>query len=348
MTWYTRPAADASDTHRQQALQHQTQLTKPPGSLGDLEQLAVTLAALQGTDRPGCERVCIDIFAADHGIADEGVSAFPQEVTTQMVLNFASGGAAISVLARTLGATLSVTNAGTRTTLPATEGVLDARIAPGTANFAKQPAMSEAQLEQALQLGQQAIERAESQHCQLWIGGEMGIANTTSATALACALLSAPAAQLVGPGTGLDSTGQQHKAAVIDAALAKHQTADLTPLQQLQTLGGFESAALCGAYIAAAQAGIPALVDGFICTVAARFALALNPSIRPWLLLSHYSAEPGHQHLLETFQHPPLLSLKLRLGEASGAATAVPLLRLACQLHNEMATFAQAGVSSGD
>ena len=345
MTWYTQPADAPSQLHRDAALAHQNQLTKPPGSLGELEKIAITLAALQHTKTPKCEQISIDIFAADHGIADEGVSAFPQEVTTQMVLNFAHGGAAISVLANALNAKLCVTNVGSKTPIPDTPKVIDARIADGTHNFAKHPAMSAKQLELALKAGFDAIARAKEHQADLWVGGEMGIANTTSATALGCALLNVPAEQLTGPGTGLNKEGLLHKAAVIDGALAFHNADSLNTIEKLQTFGGFEIAALSGAYIAAAQAGIPALVDGFICTVAARYAIALNPSVQPWLLLSHQSAEPGHQPLFDAFQQAPLIDLKLRLGEASGAATAVPLIRLACELHNKMATFAEAGVS---
>ena len=344
MSWYHNPAATLSEAHLQQAQNRQQQLTKPPGSLGQLEQLAITLAAMQGTERPGCERVAVTIFAGDHGVAAEGVSAFPQSVTEQMVANFAGGGAAIAVLAKALGATLEVVNAGTVNPLPELPGVLDCRIGPGTANFAHKSAMTTEQLQQALQLGHDAIERAQQQEAQLWIGGEMGIANTTSATALACALLRRHAAELVGPGTGLDNAGQIHKSAVIHKALDLYHAEAQSPIKNLQYLGGFEIAALTGAYIAAAQAGLPALVDGFICSVAALYAQHLNPSIRPWLLYAHQSAEPGHQAVLAASNARPLLDLGMRLGEGSGAASAVPLLRLACSLHNGMATFAEAQV----
>lgn len=341
MTWYLNEAKAASDSHRLQALARQGQLTKPPGSLGQLESLAVKLASLQYTDSPAINSLKIRVFAGDHGIAETGVSAFPQSVTAQMIANFSAGGAAITVLAKSLNADFGVTNLGTVTELPELPSVDDQTIAAGTANFLTQAAMTEAQCLQALAIGAACVDEGD----ELWIGGEMGIANTTAATALACALLNLPANTLTGPGTGLDTQGRQHKVAVIDQALAFHKPDEQSTWQNLQNFGGFEIAALVGAYISAAQKGVPILVDGFICTVAARYAIHLNPSIKPWLLLSHHSAEPGHRALIDGFSYPPLLDLQLRLGEASGAALAVPLLQLACKLHNEMATFADAGVS---
>ena len=349
MNWTLNSAAEQSLAHREKALAHQGQLTKPPGSLGRLEDVAVHLAALQYTATPSLERVAITIFAADHGVAKAGVSAFPQSVTAQMVQNFAHGGAAISVLAKQLNAQLQVFNLGTVSELGALPGVRDCRIAAGTANLAEAPAMNDAQLEKALGYGREAIEAAGS--VELWLGGEMGIANTTSATALACALLNIAPANLVGPGTGINAETQAHKARVIEQAITLHADDELTDTaakarHQLQHLGGFEIAALTGAYIAAAQKGLPVLVDGFICTVAALYARAINPGVSPWLLLSHASAEPGHQRLITEWDMPPLLQLDMRLGEGSGAAVTVPLLRLACALHNNMATFADAGVDN--
>jgi len=344
MSWYHAPAIEPSDTHRHNAEKRQAQLTKPPGSLGELESLATLLSALQQTDTPQCDNVKITIFAADHGIAAEGVSAFPQSVTGQMVQNFASGGAAISVLAKSLNASLQVINIGTVDQLEPISGVEDQRIAAGTANFTVKSAMTEEQLQKALSIGQRAIKNALDEGVQLWIGGEMGIANTTSATALACAYFDIAAAEIVGPGTGLDNAGQIHKSAVIHKALDLFNASAQKPLKNLQYLGGFEIAALTGAYIAAAQAGIPVIVDGFICSVAALYAQAINPSITPWLLFSHQSAEPGHQQVLSAFEQQPMLDLGLRLGEASGAATVLPLIRLACDLHNNMATFCEAEI----
>lgn len=327
------------------AAARQAQLTKPPGSLGRLETLAIRLAGLQKRECPALERVWISVFAADHGIAAEPVSAFPQSVTAQMIDNFARGGAAISVLARQLGTALEIVNLGTVGTPSETQGVLHRPIAPSTANFAKTAAMSHEQLARALQAGYDSASRAHDDGCELFIGGDMGIGNSSSATALACGYgLGSPSA-LAGPGTGLGARGVAHKVSVLERALALHGPHLDSPLEVLRRLGGFEIAALAGAYIGCAQLGIPALVDGFISSAAALSACRLNPDTRDWLLFSHRSAEPGHATLLKALDAEPLLDLGMRLGEGSGAAVAVPLLRSACLLHAQMATFAEAGVA---
>jgi nicotinate-nucleotide--dimethylbenzimidazole phosphoribosyltransferase len=327
------------------AADRQEQLTKPPGSLGMLEALAIQLASLQRTPTPTLDRVWISVFAGDHGVAAEGVSAFPQVVTGEMVRNFATGGAAISVLARNLGATLEVVNLGTVNDPGEIPGVRREIIAPSTANFCVEAAMTVQQLDSALSVGAESVQKAKAAGAQIFIGGEMGIANTTSAAALASALLNEPPSCLAGAGTGLDSSGVLHKVTVIERALAKHADAQ-EALEQLRCLGGFEIAALVGAFIAAAQSGMPILVDGFITTTAALVAVTINPDVRQWMLFGHRSKEHGHARLLRALDADPVLDLGLRLGEASGAASAVPLLRLACALHNGMATFAQAGVST--
>jgi len=342
---WQQPIAAPSEPHRQAALHRQAQLTKPAGSLGELESLAVTLAGLQATNLPRIEQVCIAVFAADHGVCEEGISAFPQAVTGQMIANFVAGGAAISVMAKQLGAALEVINLGTVSPLPIDDGVIDEHIAPGTGNLARQPAMTDAQLQAALAAGDRAAQRAADRQADVFIGGEMGIGNTTSATALACALLGEDATALTGPGTGLTPEGVAHKAQVIAQALARHGTRP-EPLAVLASLGGFEIVALAGAFIGCAVRGIPVLVDGFIVSTAALAACQLRPQLRPWLLFAHQSREPGHQRLLHALDATPLLDLSLRLGEGSGAAVAVPLLRNACALHNQMATFADANVSN--
>ncbi|GAB3334907.1 nicotinate-nucleotide--dimethylbenzimidazole phosphoribosyltransferase [Marilutibacter aestuarii] len=341
----TRPAARVDTGAAEAARLRQARLTKPPGSLGRLEDAAIALAGLQGRPLPTLERVWISVFAADHGVAAEGVSAFPQAVTGEMVRNFAGGGAAISVLARQLGATLDVVHLGSVNDPGAIDGVRRDWIAPMTANFCAGPAMSELQLRTALEAGAASVALARAAGAELFIGGEMGIANTTSATALACALLDAAPAELAGAGTGLDAAGIRHKIRVVERGLQRHAGA-ATAMERLRCLGGFEIAALSGACIAAAQAGLPVLVDGFIGTAAALAAVQANAGVRDWLLFSHRSREHGHARLLDALQARPLLDLDMRLGEASGAATAVPLLRLACALHAEMATFEQAGVSA--
>lgn len=345
--WLTRPcpAPDAASGNTARA--RQAMLTKPPGSLGSLEAVAIRLAALQRRDQPRVDSIWISVFAGDHGVAAEGVSAFPQAVTGEMIRNFATGGAAISVLARELGARLEVVNLGTVNDPGDIPGVRRAFVAPSTANFCNEAAMSGLQLAQALAAGQASVQAAVAAGAQLFIGGEMGIANTTAATALACALLRRDPALLAGAGTGLDAAGIVHKTAVIERALVLHGTQQ-TPFAQLRCLGGFEIAALAGAYIAAAQAGLPVLVDGFITTAAALAAVRINPEVREWLLFSHCSQEHGHASLLQALDASTLLDIGMRLGEASGAAVCVPLLRLACALHNDMATFAQAGVSTSE
>lgn len=346
--WLQQPIAALDPQARLAAEQRQQQLTKPAGSLGQLETLAVELAAMQGNACPQLNNISISLFAADHGIAREGVSAFPQAVTAQMIANFAHGGAAISVAAQALGATLEVVNLGTVSQLAALPGVHEQSIAAGTASFLSAPAMTDPQLTAALNAGRDAVQRADDTGAQLFIGGEMGIGNTSTATALVCAQLKLPPVALAGPGTGLDDKGVSHKVAVLEQALNYHQT-DLNSVESiLRCLGGFEIAALCGAYLHAAQRGIPVLVDGYICSVAALLVCALQPAVRNWLLFAHRSAEPGHQQVLAAMAAEPLLQLSLRLGEGSGAAVAVPLLRMACTLHAGMATFSEAGVANRD
>ncbi len=343
--WLRESVCSLNETTCHQALQRQMQLTKPPGALGLLETAAIQLAAMQHTAEPCADRVHISIFAADHGIANEGVSAFPQAVTGEMIRNFARGGAAISVLAHAIDATLEIINLGTVSEIETLPGVIEYRLGPGTANFLHTPAMTERQLGEALTCGYDAIERSRQHQTHIFIGGEMGIGNTTSATALACALLNRDPKALAGAGTGLTAEQVTHKAAVITQALSHHQSQLDSPLNVLRCLGGFEIAALTGAYIHGAQMGLPLLIDGFISSVAALVAESIVPGCKDWFIFSHQSAETGHRIVLDAFNATPLLAMKMRLGEASGAAVALPLLRLACKLHNGMATFAEAQIS---
>lgn len=344
-SWLNQSAWPIDKQARAAAEQRQTQLTKPPGALHRLEHIAIQLAALQGNPTPSAARASIAVFAADHGIAAEGTSAFPQAVTTEMVKNFATGGAAINVLARELGAYLEVVDLGTLHDPGPLPGVISTRLGKGTASSIRQAAMSETQLHAALEAGRDAVTRARARGCDIFIGGDMGIGNTASATAISCALLQRPATQLTGAGTGLDAVGIARKATIIQQAVELHAAAIDTPLEALRRLGGFEIAALSGAFIACAQVGLPVLVDGFIASCAALVAVRHLPAARDWLLFGHRSAESGHRHLLDALQAQPLLDLGLRLGEGSGAAVALPLLRMACALHNEMATFDEARVS---
>ena len=344
--WYMQPPPACSREHYDNAVQYSLTLTKPPGSLGRLETLAAEIAAMRATDRPDVERPRIVIFAADHGVAEAGVSAFPQVVTGEMVKNFSAGGAAITVMAGQLDVPFHVVNVGSVQPLPAMPHVSDRRIAAGTANFAEGPAMTADACQQALAIGADVIDDAPQAGC--FIGGEMGIANTTSAAAIASALLALAPEQMTGRGTGVDDAGLRRKTAVIERALNVHREHLTTPFGVLQHLGGFEIAALAGAYIRAAQSRMPILVDGFICTVAALVACRLNPGVREYCLFAHRSEEAGHSAVLAALHAEPLLTLRMRLGEGSGAALALPLLRMACATHNQMASFASAGVSGAD
>jgi nicotinate-nucleotide--dimethylbenzimidazole phosphoribosyltransferase len=343
--WVYQECPDISVVHRDAALARQAQLTKPAGSLGRLEQLATGLAGLQQTERPRAGRVPIIIFAGDHGIVAQGVSAYPQQVTIAMMSNFAAGGAAISVLARELGSSLEVVDAGTLAQSPL-PGIVTDKPRRGSRDFSKEAALAPEELIFALECGKRAVLRAAEQAPDLLILGEMGIGNTTTSAAIAAALLGVNADQVAGSGTGVDAAGRARKVHVIDQALAHHGLArpGISAEEILCAVGGFEIVAICGAIIAAAQHRLPILVDGFIVSVAALAAVRLNPSCQRYLVASHQSAEQGHRLVLKALNVQPLIDLDLRLGEGSGAAIALPLLRLACALHNEMATFEQAKV----
>ena len=346
MDWIYEQAQAISVSAKEAAKQRQANLTKPPGSLGRLEELVEQLAGLQGKEKPYFKKPAIRVFAADHGVVTEGVSAFPQEVTVQMLQNFSGGGAAVSVLAREANIDFAVINLGTVNPVPSMNNIRQHVITAGTNNFCEEAAMTQEQLEQALDIGKSVADELLATNVDLFIGGEMGIGNTTSAAALACAILEKPAEIIVGRGTGVDEAGLQRKIKVVKDALALHRDSIINAEGCLRCLGGFEIAALTACYIRCAQVGIPILVDGFICTTAALVASRINDSIRPWLIFSHQSAEQGHQVLLEAMQVKPILALDLRLGEGSGAAIAFPILQSACLLHNKMATFDEAGVSN--
>ena len=343
MPWWQDPVTQPSTECANTAAQRQLQLTKPAGALGRLEALAIQLAGLQHRALPRLDDVYIGVFAADHGVVEEGVSAYPQSVTAQMLSNFSAGGGAITVLARAHAASFSVINLGTVTPV-AGATIVDRRLGAGTCNMTRGPAMSVEQLAAAMRVGAQQL----PMDADLFIAGEMGIGNTTSAAAIVSALLSMEAQHSVGRGAGIDDAGLARKRGAVTMALEQHRAVLQQPLEVLRCLGGFEIAAIVGAYIAAAQRGLPCLVDGFICSAAALVACQLNPGVRQWLLFSHRSAESGHRHVLQALAAEPLLDLGLRLGEGSGAAVALPILQQACLLHAGMATFEEAGVSERD
>ena len=345
LEWINAPLATLNTSAKEQGLERQGQLTKPPGSLGSLEAMAVRLCAMQGVQKPSVDNAQVVVFAGDHGVAAEGVSAFPQVVTGEMVKNFSRGGAAICALARQNNAAFEVVNLGTVVDLSAMENIVDNAIMAGTANFAQQAAMTLEQLTQSLAAGKAAVDRAAANGATLFIGGDMGIANTTAATALASWATGQSVTSLVGPGTGLDAQGVTHKGQVIEAALAKHDDAMTSPVEALRHVGGLEIAALAGAYIRAAQVGMAILVDGFITTSAAILASKIQPEITDWMFFAHASAEPGHQAMMASVGADTILDLGMRLGEGSGAGVALSILKSACVTHNEMATFAEASVS---
>jgi nicotinate-nucleotide--dimethylbenzimidazole phosphoribosyltransferase len=341
--WVYQKCQDISVAHREAASHRQNELTKPAGALGRLEALAIELAGLQHTERPRAAQVPIIVFAGDHGVAAQGVSAYPQAVTIAMMANFAAGGAAISVLARELGSRLEVVDAGSLAEAPM-PGIVSDKPRCSTRDFSREPALDPSDLAFAFDCGKRAVARAAASEPDLLILGEMGIGNTTSAAAIASALLKTGAEAMTGRGTGLDAAGRERKARLIDAAIVRHAISGAAPEQIMCSVGGLEIAAIAGAIIAAAQGRTPVLVDGFIASVAAFAAVRLNPSCRPYLIFAHRSSEQGHRRVLEALEARPLLDLDLRLGEGSGAALALPILRLACALHNGMTTFAEAAV----
>ena len=327
-----------------EALRELDRKTKPRGSLGRLEKLAAQLAAIGGTVRPVPIQAAIVVAVADHGVASEGVSAYPQVVTRQMLANFASGGAAITVLARTFGAKLVVADAGV-VEPSGGPAVRDLRIGPGTANATNGPAMSRAQAEDALQRGAELAAELASEGITLFALGDMGIANTTSAAALTSAYVGCDPQLACGPGTGLDEAGVAHKLGVVVRMLERNPPDPDDPLGTFAAVGGFEIAVLAGVALGAAAARAPVLLDGFITSAAALAAVRLEPSLIDYLIASHRSPEPGHAVILDALGLEPLLDLGLRLGEGSGAALALPLVAAARAILVEMATFGDAGVT---
>jgi nicotinate-nucleotide--dimethylbenzimidazole phosphoribosyltransferase len=318
--------------------------TKPRGSLGRLEDLAAQIAAIRGTASPEPLRAAIVVAAADHGVAVEGVSAYPQEVTRQMLANFAGGGAAISVLAREAGAQLVVVDAGVVEPYGHAR-ILDRRLGAGTANATAGPAMTRDQATEAMQRGDELAHELLSEGVTIVALGDMGIANTTSAAAICCALLGAEPAAMCGPGTGLDEAGVEHKASVVRRMLDLNQPDRSDPIGVLSAVGGFEIGFLAGVALGAAAGHAVVVLDGFITGAAALLAAGLAPDVVGYFVASHRSPEPGHGAVLEALGLEPLLDLGLRLGEGSGAALALPLVAAARAILVEMATFESAGVT---
>ncbi len=319
-------------------------LTKPPGSLGHLEALVLRLALIQQKARPSVARKGIAIFCGDHGITAQGVSAYPREVTVQMVRNFVRGGAAISVLCRRNGIEPMIVDAGVAG--DPEPGTIDLRIARGTASFVGGPAMTAAQAAQALENGA-ALAKSWKDRYDIVGVGEMGIGNTTSASALLCAFTGVEPREAAGPGAGLDASGIGRKCDVIEAGLRVHRDAieSRDPLAIAGAFGGFEIVTMAGFLLGAAEARLPVVVDGFIASSAALLARAIAPAVLDYLLFSHVSAEPAHRLMLASLDVQAVLSLDMRLGEGSGAAMLMPILDAAVALYTDMATFEEAMVS---
>jgi len=334
-----------SSEWRERAVSRLNSLTKPLGSLGRLEEIVVRLVAIREEERPRFPRKAIFTLAADHGVTDEGVSAYPRAVTQQMVLNFLAGGAAINVLSRHGGIDVVVVDIGVDADLGELAGLTVAKVRRGTRNMAREAAMSEDELYAALDVGSELAAWAGKQGHRLIGTGEMGIGNTTAASAITSLLTGRPVAQVTGRGTGLDELGLRRKIEVIERALALNRPVPSKPLDVLQKVGGLEIAGLTGLIIGAAARRIPIVIDGFISTSAAAIACAFEPKVRHFLFAGHRSSEPGHQALLEFIGERPVLDLEMRLGEGTGAALAMHVIEAAAKIYDQMATFSSAGVS---
>ena len=323
----------------------QNVLTKPRGSLGRLEEIAVHMAGIVGQPLPQIQEKLIVVMAGDHGVVAEGVSAYPQEVTPQMVLNFLNGGAAINVLARHIGARVVVVDMGVAGEIRDHPGLIVKKIARGTKNIAGGPAMTRAQAEEAILSGAQVVEEEIAKGLDILATGDMGIGNTTPSAAIAVALLQCTPEEIVGRGTGIDDLGLQRKISAVKQSLAVNQPDPDDALDVISKVGGFEIAGLTGAVLAAAAHRRPVVVDGFISTAAAMIAVRLHPQVRDYMFAGHCSQELGHRRMMDWLGLEPLLDLNMRLGEGTGAALAISIVEAACKILAEMATFEEAGVA---
>jgi len=323
----------------------QNTLTKPPGSLGRLEELSVRLAGILGQPLPAIDDKVIVTMAGDHGVVEEGVSAYPQEVTSQMVLNFLGGGAAINALARHVGARVVVVDMGVKGDLPPHPDLLSKKVAPGTANIARGPAMTREQAVRSLEAGIEVVEAEIGRGLDIVGLGEMGIGNTTPSAAIAAAFTGESPDLIAGRGTGVDDDGLVRKIKAIQAALAVNQPDPDDALDVLAKVGGFEIGGLAGVILGAAAHRKAVMVDGFISTAAAMVATRLAPAAKPYLIAAHRSQEYGHGMMLDWLGLIPLVDLDMRLGEGTGAAIGISLAEAACKTLAEMATFGEAGVS---
>jgi nicotinate-nucleotide--dimethylbenzimidazole phosphoribosyltransferase len=333
------------DTYLVQARAHLDTLTKPLGSLGHLEDLAAQWFAIRRGSVTGPVKKSVYVFAADHGITAEGVSAYPAAVTQQMVLNFLSGGAAINVLARLNQVEVNVVDVGVDADLAGHAGLAQHKVRRGSRNMLREPAMSKEELDAALSVGLKLADAAFANGNNLIAVGEMGIGNTTAASVMTAALTGMPASLVTGKGTGLDSAAYEHKCRIVEAIGSRHFAQPTAPLEILRCAGGLEIAAMTGLVLGAARRQIAVVMDGFISTAASAIACGLAPAVRSYLFAGHRSQEPGHRVLLAHLDISPILDLDMRLGEGTGAVLAMPILEAAMRLYQEMATFASAGVS---
>ncbi|MGI2139951.1 nicotinate-nucleotide--dimethylbenzimidazole phosphoribosyltransferase [Shewanella baltica] len=330
--------------------------TKPPGALGQLESLALQIARVQATDSQQTDQPqntvlkivhpTMLVFAGDHGIAAEGVSIAPSEVTRQMVQNFAHGGAAINVFCRQVGFRLEVIDCGILTPVEGVEGIIDQRLGAGTGAIHLEPAMALETVDKGFAMARDLIERHHQAGCNLVAFGEMGIGNTSAAAAIMAAIMQLDVIDCVGRGTGINSETLERKLMLIELALLLHQSALNGPKSVLACLGGFEIVQMTGAMLAAAERKMLVVVDGFIATAAALVAVQIAPNVHDYLIFAHQSDEQGHQRMLEFLQAKPLLSLGLRLGEGTGAALALPLIQASVNFYNQMASFSDAGIEA--
>ncbi|MNZ31953.1 Nicotinate-nucleotide--dimethylbenzimidazole phosphoribosyltransferase [compost metagenome] len=329
------------------AEQHLDILTKPPGSLGKLEALAVRLAGITGEVKPSFNKRAVIVMAADHGVCEEGISAFPAEVTPQMVLNFLAGGAAVNVLARQAEAEVNCVDIGVNSDLSHPD-LISSKVRYGTANMAQGPAMSREEAEKALLIGAEVVENAVARGVSLFITGEMGIGNTTASAAIVSALTDISPLGSVGRGTGINDERLRHKIAVVERALKINEPDPTDPIDVLAKVGGLEIAGLTGVILAAAANHCPVVIDGFISSAAALLAQRIAPESANYMISSHVSHEQGHASLLQELGLQPMLHMDMRLGEGTGGVLALHLIDAACRIMAEMATFESAGVSSAE
>ncbi|MFC1936324.1 nicotinate-nucleotide--dimethylbenzimidazole phosphoribosyltransferase [Chloroflexota bacterium] len=329
----------------QAAEERQNILTKPPGSLGKLEEISIKLAGITGEVTPKIEKKAVVVMAGDHGVVAEGVSAYPSEVTPQMVMNMLGGGAAINVLANYIGADVLLVDIGVEFDFEPTPGLIDKKVRKGTSNIASGPAMSEEETLQAIFAGVSVIEQKISEGLHLVATGDMGIGNTTPSAAIASAITGKPAFEIVGRGTGVDDEGLKHKISVVERAIEINEVDKEDGLDVLAKVGGFEIGGLTGVILGAAANGVPVVVDGFISTAAAMIAVVICPLVKDYLFAGHCSQELGHKIMLESLELDPILDLDFRLGEGTGAVLAMCVIEAASRVISEMATFSEAGVS---